>query len=394
MLELEKYRRNVYSCVRCGICRAKYDENVRRVCPIREHSGGFDTHYAKGRIVIARGILEGELEYSNGIADVLAYCTTCANCVEACSAVNMMTGNPKIDAATVIEAMRADLFDLGLTPKGWKTVHSRIGREDMRNPYGEPKKDRWKWAEELDVKFRDGGSSLVYFVGCTSSYRQTVIATDTVKILKKLNIPFSILKDEWCCGSPSLRTGARKQVEELAEHNVGLLEGAERVISSCAGCARTFRKDYPEMGIEVPFEVLHISEFLSELLKEGKLPLKKEIHKIITYHDPCHIGRHMGVYDEPRDVLKAIPGIELREMYPTRENAWCCGAGGGFRISDPKISVEIAADRLEHAKEVGAEALTCSCPFCMRNLTDAIKETNSDIDFYDITQLVLESLGE
>ena len=308
-------------------------------------------------MVIARGILERELKYATGIADVLAYCTTCANCVGACGAVDMMTGNPKIDAVTVIEAMRADLFNLGFAPKGWKTVHSRNGREDMRNPYGEPKKDRGKWAEGLDIEFRDRGSGLIYFVGCTSSYRQTVIATDTVKILKKLNIPFSILKDEWCCGSPLWRTGARKLAEKMAKHNVEALKDAKTVITSCAGCARAFLKDYPEIVGDMPFEVLHMTEFLENLMDEGKLTLKKPIAKKVTYHDPCHIGRELLMYDPPRNVLNAIPSIEFVEMKSTRENAWCCGGGGGLKISNPNMAIDVATDRLGHAKEVGAEAI-------------------------------------
>jgi len=388
MLELEKYKRNVYSCVRCGICRAKYDENVRRVCPIREHSGGFDTHYAKGRIVIARGILEGKLKYSNGIADVLTYCTTCRNCIEACGAVDMTTGNPKIDSTTVTEAMRADIVNLDLTPEPYKKLSSRIEKD--RNPYGEPKENRNKWAEELDIPEK---ADTMLFVGCTLCYRRMEIPIATAKILKKLNIPFGILKDEWCCGSPLWRTGARKLAEKMARHNIEALKDAKTVITSCAGCARVLKDDYPKILGNLPFEVLHFTEFLHSLVNEGKLKPEKRIVKKVTYHDPCHIGRHLGIYDEPREVLKSIPGIQLREMYPTRENAWCCGAGGGVKICHPELAIEIATDRLGHAKEVGAEAIVSSCPFCKTNLLDAIKKTGSNLEMHDITELVALSMG-
>lgn len=235
----------------------------------------------------------------------------------------------------------------------------------------------------------------VLFIGCTSAYRRQEIATNTVKILNKLGIPFSLMKDEWCCGSPLLRTGQNAQAKEMAQHNLDQLKDAEKVITSCAGCLRAFRVDYPKMGLDVPFEALHITEFLSGLLDEGKLKLKNPVNMKVTYHDPCHMGRHMDfpIYDEPRKLLKAIPGLELKEMFANRENTWCCGAGGGFKVSHPETAIEVATDRLGHAKEVDAQVIVSSCPFCKSNILDAINAQKSDLKMYDITELIAKSMG-
>ena len=390
MSNLEKHRDRLLRCTRCGTCGAKYDyfSGVLRVCPIVDHSPGFEVYYPRGRISTAREISEGNLTYSKELAKVLTACSTCSNCVQQCGSTDAK-GDPLINTPRIIEAMRADIVDLGLAPEPYVTISSRT--EKNYNPYAELHEKRTQWAEGLDVQF--GKSDIVYFVGCTSSYRRKEIATATVKILKKIGGPFTILKDEWCCGSPLLRTGSWKLAEKMARHNVEALRDAKTVIMSCAGCVRTFLKDYPEIVGDLPFEVLHITEFLETLMDEGKLTLKEPIVKKVTYHDPCHIGRELLMYDPPRNVLNAIPGIQFVEMKSTRENAWCCGGGGGLKISNPGMAVDTATDRLNHAKGVGAEAIVSSCPFCKTNIVDAIKKTGSDLEMCDITELVARSIG-
>jgi heterodisulfide reductase subunit D len=202
------------------------------------------------------------------------------------------------------------------------------------------------------------------------------------------------MKDEWCCGNPLLRTGQMTPAKEVAQHNLEQLKNAETVITACAECNRTLRIDYPKMGLEVP-QVMHITEFLSGLLDEGKLKLEKPVNMKVTYHDPCYMSRRMdfGIYDEPRKLLSAIPGLELVEMENTRENTWCCGAGGAFKIAHPVEAVESGVDRLGHAVKVGAEVIVSSCPFCKANFVDAVKETESKLQVYDITELIAKSMG-
>jgi len=236
---------------------------------------------------------------------------------------------------------------------------------------------------------------IVMFVGCQGAYNRKEIPTNAVKVLNKLRIPFSLMKEEWCCGNPLLRTGQRAQAEEMAKHNLEQMKGAEKIITTCAECNRAFRVDYPKMGLEVPFEVMHITEFLSGLLDEGKLKLEHPVEMKVTYHDPCYMGRRMDfpIYDEPRKLLAAIPNLELVEMFNTRDYSWCCGAGGGFKALHPDTAVEIAGDRLKQANDVGAVAIVSACPFCKWNFDDAVKATESNMKIYDIVELVAKSLG-
>jgi len=389
MTKIEKYKESVYACARCGTCRSKYDyfDHVARVCPVGEHSPGFEPYFSRGRVAVAQEILEGRTKYSPALAEVLTWCTTCKNCEEKCGATDA-TGDSKIKTTKITEAMRADIVDLGMAPEAYKRISSRIEKD--RNPYSEPKEERAKWAKKLGVPNK---ADIMYFVGCTSAYRRPEIAKATAKILKAAGVKFGITSDEWCCGSPLFRTGFEKLAEDMAKHNVEVFKGAKTLVTACAGCAKTIINDYPKIVGDLPFQVMHISEFLETLKDEGKLKLKKPIKKKVTYHDPCHMGRELGLYEPPRNVLTAIPGIELNEMVQNRTNAWCCGGGGGFKISNPEAAVEIAGDRLKHAKEVGAKAIVSTCPFCKTNILDAIKAKGSNLEFYDLTELIAKSMG-
>lgn len=387
-MRLEEYKYDVFRCNRCGICRGKYNDEVRYVCPAREHTAGFEPYFARGRNLVARGILEGELNYSERLAEVISTCTTCMNCVQQCGALNLETGNPLINSVAILEAMREDIAEMGMALESHKALPQRI--EKYKNPYGEDINRRKDWIKGINIPNK---ADTMFFVGCTPSYRRSEIALAAANILNK-NKRFGILADEWCCGSPLLRTGFKKLAYEMVNHNVEALKGVDNVVFTCSGCYKTFKNDYPEIVGKLPFNIIHITQYLNEELNKGKLNLKNPINMTVTYHDPCHLGRHAKVYDEPRNILSAIPGIELKEMYPTRENSWCCGAGGGVKISNPDLSVEIASDRLNHAKEVEAEAIVSACPFCKTNLLDAVNKFDEDIEIYDITELIQKSIEE
>ncbi|MFX0204730.1 MAG: (Fe-S)-binding protein [Candidatus Hodarchaeota archaeon] len=384
---LKKYEYGIYRCVRCGVCRAKYTENVRRVCPSREFTGGFEQHFARGRIAIARGLLEGEIDYSPELAESIGSCTTCGNCTQQCSIVNEETGEFIVDVVKFIEAMRADLADRDMLMDKQKVLVTRV--EEHRNPYGEPIPKRLDWAKELEIPNK---ASIMFFVGCTSSFRRQEIAQATAKVLKKIGVEFGVSGEEWCCGSPLLRTGSRRIVEKLIEKNVSALGSVESVITSCPGCYKTLKEDYPEFLGDMPFEVLHISEFLAGMLDKGEMDFKKPQNLVVTYHDPCHLGRHLKVYEEPRKLLRSIPGINFVEMDATKENAFCCGAGGGVKITFPEVALGSAEYRLTQANEVGAELIVSVCPFCKTNIQDAIEKKENTIKFADLMELLDSAL--
>lgn len=237
---------------------------------------------------------------------------------------------------------------------------------------------------------------LVYFAGCMATYRLPSIAEATIKVLKKAGLDFKMLgKEEWCCGSVALRTGFVDDAKGLARHNVDALRDidATRVVTACSGCFRTFSMDYPELlGKELPFEMIHFPSLLKELIEDGKIEFPEGKEVSVTYHDPCHIGRHMGLYDDPREALEAIPGVDLREMHKTRENASCCGAGGGVRSTNRDLARGAAEIRIDEAEETEADVLTTACPFCTFNLRESVEKSESKIEVLDFPEFAAKIL--
>ena len=215
---------------------------------------------------------------------------------------------------------------------------------------------------------------MLYFRGCTAREKQTGIQDATEKLLKLANVDYHILDDEKCCGSVLLRTGFEDEAKRQIDKNTEILKG-EKILTSCAGCFKTLKEDYEGL------DVIHISQFLDDLIKEGNLDFsKKDLD--VTYHDSCHLGRHLNVFDEPRDVIKTV--ANLVEMENIREDGLCCGAGGGVKSAYPEIAQEMAKIRINQAKETECEILVTPCPFCKLNLE------NDDLEVLDLTEFLVK----
>jgi heterodisulfide reductase subunit D len=253
--------------------------------------------------------------------------------------------------------------------------------KETHNPFGEESTKRNDWIKTGHKK----GPKILYFTGCTAAYREKDIAQDTVSILEQLGYSVEIISDERCCGSPLFRTGNQNSGFELAKHNIEILNqsDAESILVTCPGCYYALTSDYSENGFDLNKPVQHISEFLLKSLK--KIP-KGKITESITYHDPCHLGRHSGIYDAPREIIKRVSDSNVVEMERNRENAMCCGNGAGLRTLFPDHAKKIGAERIRHAKNVGARYLVTSCPFCKNMLSS---QSGSDITVLDIPELVM-----
>jgi Fe-S oxidoreductase len=237
---------------------------------------------------------------------------------------------------------------------------------------------------------REGTEMIVYFPGCMATFRTKNTAKSTIELLRKAGVDFKLLgKDEWCCGSVLLRTGEQEGAKKTAEHNIQAFKNtdADEVVTSCAGCFRTLKKDYQDLFGDQDFEVQHIVEFIKKLVEEGKLKFSKTDLKV-TYHDPCHLGRHSKVYEEPRDILKSIPGVELIEMQRNRANARCCGAGGGVASAFKGLAEDMADSRIKEALETKADVLVSPCPFCVYALKGGAERLNVDIKVMDLVELL------
>lgn len=219
---------------------------------------------------------------------------------------------------------------------------------------------------------------MIYFQGCTAREKRKNISKNTQKILDTAGVDYKIMDDEECCGSILLRTGFQEDAQELMESTFKKIKG-EKIVVSCAGCYRTLKEDYPKVLGE-QLDVIHISQLLLQLINDGKITIDKEDLKV-TYHDPCHLGRHLGEYEAPRQVINEK--AELVEMDKKRDEARCCGAGGGVRSAYPDLASEIALRRVNDALETGASLLVTCCPFCVMNLE------SEKMKVIDLTELVL-----
>lgn len=334
-------------------------------------------------------------EMVTAFAENLYECSTCGQCQVVCPA--------NINTVELWEEIRELIVEAGYGPlEPQKVLVKSVKAYD--NPWQQPRQGRTKWirraekeglliAPPRDIQ-KTRGKVLLWF-GCTAVYDGNVrqIAINTVNVLEALGIDYGcLLGDEKCCGSVLLRMGDA-EFKRIASENIAQLNalGFDTLISACSGCFKTIKEDYPKVG-QLNFKVLHVVEYLHELLTSGKLTFRNPVNAKVTYHDPCHLGRAAGVYDAPRAILNAIPGLELTEMERVRSFSRCCGAGGGVKAGFPDIQAKMSLRRIAEAEATGADTLVSACPFCYAGLQVGIKASNSHLVMKDVTSLVAQAL--
>jgi len=373
-------------CYRCKGCTYGYRPHHFEICPANHYFKN-QSDAGMGRVQLARALNRGMVEYGPELERVIFACTTCGACMEFCNEPYLRS--PDQGIVPMLETMRAEMVRRGYGPERHARLETDIA--ENRNPYAEPQKQRTSW---LDKGKTTKGAKLAYYTGCTASYRQQKIAQSFASLMEKAGLDFTLMDDEWCCGSPLLRIGRLELVRELAEHNVDDIEkvGIETVVFSCAGCYKTFTEDYPRiLGRDLPFRAVHENEFLADMIKQGNLKFKDYDRKV-TFHDPCHL-RFAGIFDSPRQVLGAVPKLEVVDMPRNREEAFCCGAGGGVKSAYPDLALASSTERVSEAEGTGADVIVTSCPFCVTNISDAVKSMDSKIAIYDISEF-LDELAE
>jgi len=418
MISVEEYRRQAKMCMRCTFCKfidLNHVKSLRfsRQCPI-DSKYAFNLYSPHGLLHSALGELDGDLKFTPKLIDALYKCTSCGACDARCKR------NLDIEVLQVIENLRVRCVEQGKGPMpAHKTMADNIRK--TKNEYGKPHDDRLKWLPK-DVKPAKK-ADIVYFVGCNSAYKQPELAEATVKILGQTGTQFMFLEDEWCDGNYVFATGQVDLAKELAEHNVKAIQesGAKTVITSSAECYKSLKVDYPKLlgksTEDMPYTPLHITEYIDQLMKDGKIEFKKRVPMKITYHDPCNLGRlsepwqewvpnyvrvipigkvwrrsDRGIYDPPRNILKGIPGIEIVEMERNRSDAWCAGSCGGVDMAFPDFALWTAGERIEEAQETGAEAIVTCSPDVKELLTKAIEAKKVNMAVYDITEIILKAI--
>jgi len=284
---------------------------------------------------------------------------------------------------------------VGVVPDALRISAKNIA--GVGNPLGEAPEKRNDWAKDLNVKNFTSDTEILYFPCCVPSYDPDVrtVARSTATIFNKLGIDFGLIGTEAkCCGESVRKAGNEDTFQSLAQNNINLFvnSGVRTVVVSSPHCYHTFKNEYPELGGE--FEVIHITQYLASLLEQGKLKLSKEINKKVIYADPCYLGRHNDVYDEPRKVLQSIPGLELIEFPDAREDGLCCGGGGGRIWMDTPKGERFSDIRVEQAMAKGADAIALACPYCFLNYRDSVLSMGKAeaVQVKDIAELVAEAI--
>jgi Fe-S oxidoreductase len=315
-------------------------------------------------------------------------CTTCGKCPQQCP-----RDVKQIDNVVALRRLATSYGVSNALLKPVRSASASLAAEG--NPFVQERDKRADWTEGLNVQTFTEEMDILYFPGCLPSYdlRLKKVAQATAAILEKAGVSFGILGvKENCCGESIRKTGNEELFKQLARENIKTFieNGVKKILVSSPHCYHTFKNEYPEF--KVNFEIVHITEYLSELINEGRLQINKEYGKKITYHDPCYLGRHNGIYDEPREVLRRIPGLELLEMPEAREESLCCGMGGGRIWIDTKMAERFSNLRVEEAVSLGVEELVTACPYCITAFEDSRLGLNYEetLQVKDITEILQE----
>lgn len=357
-------------CFQCGLCDT--------VCPwnrVRD--------FSMRKIVREASFGLTEIE-----EDDIWRCTTCGTCPSHCP-----RGLGQIDLAVALRRVATEYEVFPASVKSARTARASLISEG--NPLQGDRKNRTEWAKGISVKPYSEGMEALYFVGCYFAYdpRMKKVALATANILNTAGVDFGILGDkESCCGESIRKIGSEEVFKNLARENIKTFidNGVKKIIVSSPHCYHTFKNEYPEFMVN--FEVVHMSQFILELIEDGRLTLTKDFSKQVTYHDPCYLGRHNDVYDAPRDLLKKAVGLELVEMETNRSQSLCCGGGGGRIWMDTPQEERFSDIRLDQAKATGAQILATACPYCITNFEESLLnlEYEDILEIKDITEIINE----
>ena len=424
-MSIEEYRADALRCTRCAYCKWMPLDLMKswrfsKGCPSVEY-GKFHSFSAGGRLITALSLMDERSTVTEKVRDSVFMCNMCGSCDVTCKMCRY-----DMEPLQAMRELRAKLVEEDHLPAQLAPV-----MESMRtnaNMLGGAKERRGDWAKNLGIKdLSKTTAKVVFHAGCRYSFdgEQSDVARTAVAILKQAGVDFGIMgATESCCGGRSYYMGVDEHLKARSADNLAQWKkaGVETVVTPCADCYHTFKRLYPKHAGST-IKVVHMVEMVDQLVRDGRLKLTKPVRMKVTYHDPCHLGRQgedyvpwngkekkffgqavaydpprpryngaFGVYDAPRNVLQAIPGIELVEMERNKEAAWCCGAGGGAREAYPKFSEWTAQERIEEAESTGADALVSACPWCERNFTDAVRHRAKKLQVLDILQLVKQAL--
>ncbi len=376
--------REALICGRCGYCRSS--------CPVYQVIG-WESAAPRGKISVAKeAFSKGNRDaLSEEFVRRLAQCTLCGACAEVCSTC--------IDTRAMWLELRRRIAKCGRAPDAYRGIRENLLARKNISTFDNA--DRLEWAQDLDEE-PEGlelkpGADVCYFVGCVSSFfpQAAQIPLAVTQLFMAAGVDFTTLGgEEWCCGFPLFSTGFGDDAEEFIEHNIAVIKdlGIRTLVASCASCYHVWKHEYSEKLAGYELEVLHVTEYLARLVKENRFALG-ELDEVVTYHDPCDLGRNSGVFDAPREIIRSIPGVEFVELGHNREDSLCCGGGGNLQSADPELASRIAELRAQEIRESGATIVVSSCQQCEQMLSAAVRRAGLAVRVMDISELLLEAMS-
>jgi glycolate oxidase len=365
----------IFACIMCGFCGAG--------CPVYKETS-LESKNARGRVILAYNMLKERIEPSRELAERFYQCTMCLHCTTTCPA--------GVQVPDIVESARKRLVEAGYLPDVHRGLMESISK--YGNPFNEPPDKR---KDVYPSTYVEKAADILLFFGCVTSYQDIDIIPNTMEILDKAGIDYATMgNEEHCCGYLAYLVGSDR-FEDYMKENLKRIStfNPKTIVTTCAGCYRTFKQIYPQYS-DFNVEVIHAVEYVERLINEGKIQFKDGLSGKVTYHDPCDIGRHMEIYEPPRNILKHIPGLDLVEFKQNRSLANCCGGGGGMKGYDNALSSTLAYKRIREALDIGADMVISACPACKSNLHIAAarlrKEKKGKIKVMDITEVVAQGI--
>ncbi|MHA1271293.1 MAG: (Fe-S)-binding protein [Candidatus Helarchaeota archaeon] len=372
-----------------NLCTACH--NCYITCPIYivKQSQSFSP---RTRIFVAGLLAQGRLnpKSSKKLIETIFSCVLCDMCHNVCPS--------GVDVPKIVKIVRNYLVEQNVNPKPVSSIIETI--KHSKNIFNLDNDDRLNWSDEIEDLVKDKinkSSEIAFYIGCQESFKGSLfmIPISLVKLLDKAGVDFTLLAgEEWCCTNPALLVGDRSDpIKDFVKHNVDKMEslGVKKIIMTCPGCYRAWTVAYPQiLGVKkLSFEIIHSTELIANLLKEGKIKLTKSFPKKIGYQDPCELGRISGIFNAPREIIAAIPDAEFIELDANKMEATCCGGGGLCKASYDPIATEIASRKVDEFIKNGIEVLTTACPACYDNLATAIQDKKG-IELIDLHELVID----
>jgi Fe-S oxidoreductase len=381
---LDIYRDQILKCSRCGFCQA--------VCPVflATLRPALNT---RGKMLILKGMMSGKLELTEDLIEPFYLCTACKACAYSCPS--------GVKGDEIVQEVRKRLYEKELTPSSLLGVSDSVLKKG--NVFASPQKDRAEIfprdvREKLAKERPRGKTDTLLFMGCLASYMDMKIIPNLIRVMDSCNVKYTALAtEELCCGLPLYLMGSaefRHNAEKVAEKIRS--SGAKEVVTPCAGCYKTLKHLYPGMNLDLGVEVYHTVQYVDRLIRETKLRFTREVPRKVTYHDPCDLGRACKIIEEPRNILRNIPAVELVEMEHNRLDALCCGAGGGMTGFNPDMALEMAVARVRETMKSGAEIIVSGCPACKDSLRKGARAIPKDqrrvIKVMDIAEIVANAI--